>query len=91
MWRRTVSSLSTDTCFSMSNTCPVSLVSNCTQVVTVVCGKSFFLRKSAIKSILNIFAAMLHLEPTLIFNFFRGKLLLYKTNCYYCNLLKKFL
>ena len=45
MWRRTVPSLSTDTCFSMSNICPVSLVSNCTQAATIVCGKSYFVKK----------------------------------------------
>ena len=45
MWRRTFSSLSTDACFSMSNTCPVSLVSNCTQAAMLVCGKSFVVGK----------------------------------------------
>ena len=45
VWRRNVPSLSTDTCFSMSNTCPVSLVSNCTQAATIVCGKLYFVKE----------------------------------------------
>ena len=53
VWRRTVPSLSTDTCFSMSDTCPVSLVSNCTQAAMLVCGKSFFVRKRSNKICLH--------------------------------------
>ena len=45
VWRRTFPVVSTDTCFSMFNTCPVSLVSNCTQAAMLICGKSFFVKK----------------------------------------------
>ncbi|XP_019859697.1 PREDICTED: neurotrypsin-like, partial [Amphimedon queenslandica] len=48
VWSRSVPNLPTDVCFSVTGTCPVSLVSNCKNAVAVKCGEESTLTRQTV-------------------------------------------